>query len=188
MRWTLVPSPVDDLLIAADGDGLCVVGFHGRPGATGPGDPGSGDAPRDLPPDRRVDADADPTLRAAADQLDAYFEGRLTEFTVPLSVRRGSEFERAVWAELARIPYAQTRTYGQVAASAVAALDRPGDPGFGAARAVGVACNRNPLAIVLPCHRVVGAGRKLVGFGGGLDRKRFLLELEAKVDLQQALS
>jgi methylated-DNA-[protein]-cysteine S-methyltransferase len=178
MHWTLVPSPVDELLIAADEHGLCMVGFHGR----------SGDAPRDLPADARVDVDDDPVLQAAASELTAYFEGRLTEFAVPLSVRRGSDFERAVWAELGRIPYAQTRTYGQVATTAVAALDRPGDPGFGAARAVGVACNRNPLAIVLPCHRVVGAGRKLVGFGGGLDRKRFLLELEAKVELERALS
>jgi methylated-DNA-[protein]-cysteine S-methyltransferase len=173
MRWTLVPSPVDELLIGADEHGLCVVGFHG----------GS----RDLPAGGCVAAEDDPVLRAAAGELAAYFEGRLTEFTVPLSVRRGSEFERAVWAELARIPYGQTRTYGEIAAATGSSVDRPGEPGFGAARAVGVACNRNPLPIVVPCHRVVGAGRKLVGFGGGLDRKRFLLELEAKVDLVRAL-
>jgi methylated-DNA-[protein]-cysteine S-methyltransferase len=175
MRWTLVPSPVDELLIAADEQGLCALGFCG------------GAAP-DLPPGERVGADDHPVLAAAADQLSAYFAGRLSEFTVPLSVRRGSEFERAVWAELARIPYGQTRTYGQVAAAADSALDRSGEPGFGAARAVGVACNRNPLAIVVPCHRVVGAGRKLVGFGGGLDRKRFLLELEARVEFERALA
>jgi len=132
--------------------------------------------------------DDDPVLRAAADQLAAYFAGRLTVFTVPLSVRHGSGFERAVWAELARIPYGETKTYGEVAAAACAALDRPGEAGHGAARAVGIACNRNPLPIVVPCHRVVGAGRKLVGFGGGLDRKRFLLELEARVELERALS
>jgi methylated-DNA-[protein]-cysteine S-methyltransferase len=175
MRWTLIPSPVDELLVAADDEGLCAVGFH------------PGDVPRDLPGER-VEVDDDPVLQAAAGELAAYFAGRLTEFTVPLSVRRGSEFERTVWAELARIPYGQTRTYGQVAAVAEAALDRSGDPGFGAARAVGVACNRNPLAIVVPCHRVIGAGRKLVGFGGGLDRKRFLLELEARVELERALT
>jgi methylated-DNA-[protein]-cysteine S-methyltransferase len=176
MRWTLVPSPVDDLLIAADEQGLCAVGFGG----------GAGDAPRD-PPGERVDVDDDPVLRAAAGELAGYFAGRLTEFTVPLSVRRGSGFERAVWLELAGIPYGQTRTYGQVATAAVATLEHAGDPGFGAARAVGVACNRNPLPIVVPCHRVIGAGRKLVGFGGGLDRKRFLLELEARVDLERVL-
>lgn len=173
MRWTLVPSPVDELLIAADERGLCAVGFHG----------GS----RDLPADARVEVDDDPLLRAAAGELAAYFEGTLTEFTVPLSVRRGSEFERVVWVELARIPYGQTRTYGEVAAAADSTMDRASEPAFGAARAVGVACNRNPLPIVVPCHRVVGAGRKLVGFGGGLDRKRFLLELEARVELERAL-
>jgi methylated-DNA-[protein]-cysteine S-methyltransferase len=178
MRWTLVPSPVDDLLIAADERGLCEVGFHGE----------SGDATRDRPAGTRVEIDDDPLLRAAAGEFVAYFEGSLTEFTVPLSVRRGSEFERTVWAELTRIPFGQTRTYGQVAAAAEASLDRPGEAGFGAARAVGVVCNRNPLAIVVPCHRVVGAGKKLVGFGGGLDRKRFLLELEARVEMEQALS
>jgi methylated-DNA-[protein]-cysteine S-methyltransferase len=177
MRWTLVPSPVDELLIAADEQGLCGLGFHGA----------SDDVPGDLLPGERVDVDDDPVLRAAADELAAYFAGSLTEFTVPLSVRRGSEFERAVWRELASIPFGQTRTYGQIAVAAEAALDRSGDPGFGAARAVGVACNRNPLAIVVPCHRVIGAGRKLVGFGGGLDRKRFLLELEARVELERAL-
>jgi methylated-DNA-[protein]-cysteine S-methyltransferase len=77
---------------------------------------------------------------------------------------------------LTTIPYGGTRTYGQVAAAV-------GDPG--AARAVGVACNRNPIPVIVPCHRVVGAGGKLVGFGGGLDRKRRLLELEAGVALQR---
>jgi methylated-DNA-[protein]-cysteine S-methyltransferase len=178
MRWTLVPSPVDDLLIAADEQGLCTLGFGGK----------SGDAPRDLPGAERVGVEDDPTLRSAAAQLAEYFDGRLTEFTVPLSVSRGSEFERAVWAELARIPYGQTRTYGQVAALAVDSVSDPGAASAVPARAVGVACNRNPLAIVVPCHRVVGAGRKLVGFGGGLDRKRYLLELEANVDLQHALA
>lgn len=185
MRWTLVPSPVDELMIAADEHGLSAVGFGG--------------ITRDRPPGQRVVAGDDPVLRLAASELAAYFEGELTHFSVPLSVRRGGEFERAVWAELARIPYGQTRTYGQIAAAVEALPDRPGDGatpggrgnpsgrGAGAARAVGVACNRNPLPIVVPCHRVVGAGQKLVGFGGGLPRKRFLLELEARVDLEHAL-
>lgn len=177
VRWTQVPSPVDELLIAADEVGLCAVGFGGGP-AGGDGDHPYGD---------RVEIDDDRVLSDAAGELAAYFEGSLTGFTVPLSVRHGGEFERAVWAELARIPYGQTRTYGQVAAAVGASLGRGGDFGPGAARAVGVACHRNPLPIVVPCHRVVGAGRKLVGFGGGLGRKRFLLELEARVEMEHAL-
>jgi methylated-DNA-[protein]-cysteine S-methyltransferase len=110
----------------------------------------------------------------AAAQLTAYFEGALTDFTVPFEMRGGSEFERAVWAEIARIPYGEMVTYGSIAAAL-------GDPG--AARAVGTACNHNPVPIIVPCHRVVGAGGKMVGFGGGLDRKRRLLELEAGVAL-----
>ncbi|MBB2944773.1 methylated-DNA-[protein]-cysteine S-methyltransferase [Actinoplanes lutulentus] len=110
----------------------------------------------------------------AAQQLSAYFAGELTEFTVPVEMRGGSEFERAVWGEIAKIPYGEMITYGAIATAL-------GDPG--AARAVGTACNRNPIPVIVPCHRVVGAGGKMVGFGGGLDRKRKLLELEARVAL-----
>ncbi len=173
MRWTLIPSPVDELLIAADEHGLCAVGFGG-------GAPDHVDGPH-------VAVDDDPVLRAAAAELAAYFQGDLTNFTGPLSTPPSTEFERAVWAELACIPYGQTRTYGQIAASVEAALDWHGDLGWSSARAVGVACNRNPLPIVVPCHRVVGVGRKLVGFGGGLERKRFLLELEARFEMEHAL-
>lgn len=120
---------------------------------------------------------ADSRLAAVVVQLRRYFAGELMVFDLPLSVRGGSDFERAVWAELARIPYGETRTYGEIATAT-------GDPG--AARAVGVACNRNPLPLVVPCHRVVGAGGKLVGFGGGLHRKRFLLELESRVTMESA--
>ena len=105
--------------------------------------------------------------------------GELTEFTVPVSAPRGSEFERAVWREMTRIPYGETKTYGEVARAV-------GDPG--GARAVGVACNRNPVPVIVPCHRIVGAGGKLVGFGGGLPRKVTLLELEAAVALRRAWS
>ncbi|OJF09627.1 cysteine methyltransferase [Couchioplanes caeruleus subsp. caeruleus] len=112
-------------------------------------------------------------------ELAAYFAGTLTDFTVPVEMRGGSEFERAVWGEIARIPYGEMRTYGAVATAL-------GDPG--AARAVGTACNRNPVPVIVPCHRVVGAGGKLVGFGGGLPRKRQLLELEARVALERAWS
>ena len=113
----------------------------------------------------------------AAEELAAYFAGDLTEFSVPVRMVGGSEFERSVWQQIAAIPYGEMLTYGQIATAL-------GDPG--AARAVGTACNHNPVPVIVPCHRVVGAGGKMVGFGGGLDRKRRLLELEANVALQRA--
>lgn len=154
MRWSVVDSPIGPLSVAADDVGLCSLRFGAVPGV-------------EVTPPSGV-------LATAADELSAYFAGELTGFSVPLSVREGSEFERAVWRRMSTIPYGETETYGEVAAVV-------GDPG--AARAVGVACNRNPLAVIVPCHRIVGAGGKLVGFGGGLPRKRFLLELEARVAL-----
>lgn len=113
----------------------------------------------------------------ASEQLRKYFAGELTDFTVPVEMRGGSEFERAVWGEIAKIPYGEMLTYGAIATAL-------GDPG--AARAVGTACNHNPVPVIVPCHRVVGAGGKMVGFGGGLERKRKLLELEARVALTRA--
>jgi methylated-DNA-[protein]-cysteine S-methyltransferase len=157
MRWLVVDSPIGNLSVATDEVGVCGVHFGRVDGA--------------------VTETDDVRLRAAVTELDAYFTGELTEFTVPLSVRRGSDFERAVWREMSRIPYGEMRTYGQVATAV-------GDPS--GARAVGVACNRNPIPVIVPCHRIVGAGGKLVGFGGGLPRKRHLLELEARVALQRA--
>jgi methylated-DNA-[protein]-cysteine S-methyltransferase len=125
---------------------------HGPgPGGTGaPGDP------------------ADEPFAAAARQLAAYFAGQLTRFSLPLSPR-GTEFQRQVWAALQEIPYGQTVTYGQLAAD----LGRPA-----ASRAVGLANGRNPVSIVVPCHRVIGSDGSLTGYGGGLDRKRYLLDLE----------
>ena len=119
----------------------------------------------------------DDSVHPVVTELAAYFAGDLTDFTVPVTMVRGSDFERAVWAELTRIPYGEMRTYGDIARAV-------GD--VGAARAVGTACNRNPVPVIVPCHRVVGAGGKLVGFGGGLPRKRQLLELEARVALERA--
>jgi methylated-DNA-[protein]-cysteine S-methyltransferase len=113
----------------------------------------------------------------AVQELTAYFAGDLTEFSVPVRMVGGSAFERAVWAQIAAIPYGEMLTYGEIATAL-------GDPG--AARAVGTACNHNPVPVIVPCHRVVGAGGKMVGFGGGLDRKRRLLELEARIALQRA--
>ena len=103
-------------------------------------------------------------------QLGEYFAGNREGFDLALRPE-GSDFELAVWAELARIPYGETHTYGSVARAV-------GEPG--GAQAVGLACGRNPLAIVIPCHRVIGADGSLVGFGGGLPRKRFLLDLEQR--------
>ena len=115
----------------------------------------------------------------AVAQLTAYFAGTLTDFTVPFALRGGSAFEHAVWEQIAAIPYGEMVTYGAIAKAL-------GDPG--AARAVGTACNHNPVPVIVPCHRVVGAGAKLVGFGGGLPRKRQLLEWEARVSLERAWS
>jgi methylated-DNA-[protein]-cysteine S-methyltransferase len=110
-------------------------------------------------------------FKAAADQLDAYFEGERTTFDLPLAPV-GSEFQRRVWTALQEIPYGQTESYGEVA-------ERIGSPG--AARAVGLANGKNPIGILIPCHRVVGANGSLTGYGGGLDRKRQLLDLELAV-------
>lgn len=153
MYWSVVDSPIGDLTLAVDETGLCRLHFGGT------------DRPQDT----------DPLLSEAAEQLKAYFAGELQEFTLPLSIRGGSDFERAVWQQLTRIPYGEMQTYGDVAKIV-------GD--VGAARAVGTACNRNPIAIVVPCHRVVGAGGKMVGFGGGIPTKRHLLELEARITLE----
>ena len=163
VRWAVMAAPIGPLALAVDDAGVCSVRFDGVPGGPLAGDLGGPLA-------------GDPLLSAAADQLGAYFAGELTGFDLPLSVHGGSDFERRVWAELARIPYGETRSYGQIAAAL-------GDPG--AARAVGIANNRNRLPILIPCHRVIGADGKLVGFGGGLARKRHLLELEARVRVER---
>jgi methylated-DNA-[protein]-cysteine S-methyltransferase len=149
----LVDSPVGPLGVVLDGDTVVGVRF-GAPASFG--SPGS---------------------HPVADELAAYFAGTLTAFSVPFELRGGSDFEQAVWARIATIPYGEMQTYGAIAAAL-------GDPL--AARAVGTACNRNPVPVIVPCHRVVGAGGKMVGFGGGIERKRRLLELEARVALERA--
>jgi methylated-DNA-[protein]-cysteine S-methyltransferase len=105
-------------------------------------------------------------------ELDDYFTGRRREFDVELDLAAVPAFHRSVLDELTRIPYGETRTYGSLAA-------RVGSPK--AARAVGGACNRNPIPIVVPCHRVVGSTGSLVGYAGGLERKRALLALEGAI-------
>lgn len=109
-----------------------------------------------------------PLLKQAEKQIKEYLAGHRKEFTVPLSLE-GTGFSRQVWEALQKIPYGQTRSYGQVAAT----IGRPG-----AARAVGQANNRNPISIIIPCHRVIGADGKLVGYAAGLKIKYQLLELE----------
>ena len=159
MRWTVVDSPIGELLLGADDGALCRLNFgRGRPARAGH------DPVRE-----------DPVLRETARQLERYFAGRLTRFTVPLTLR-GSDFERRVWEALRQIPYGETRSYGDIAKAV-------GDPG--AARAVGIANNHNPVAVIVPCHRVIGADGKLVGYGGGLPRKRHLLSLEARVTIER---
>jgi methylated-DNA-[protein]-cysteine S-methyltransferase len=115
------------------------------------------------------DASDDPRFAAATAQLHEYFSGRRTAFDLPLRPH-GSPFEQLVWAELLQIPYGETASYAEIAA-------RIGHPGK--ARAVGRANARNPIAIVCPCHRVIGSDGSLTGYAGGLETKRALLELEA---------
>lgn len=109
-------------------------------------------------------------IRNAALQLQEYFEGTRTEFSIPLDLK-GTAFQRKVWAALCEIPYGETRSYGEIAKSI-------GNPK--AARAVGMANHNNPIVIVVPCHRVIGADGGLTGYGGGMEMKRYLLELEKK--------
>jgi methylated-DNA-[protein]-cysteine S-methyltransferase len=108
-----------------------------------------------------------PLIAEAARQLGEYFEGRRREFDLPLRLK-GTDFQRRVWDALLAIPHGEVRTYGEIARAI---------GNQHASRAVGMACNRNPVSIVVPCHRVVGAGG-LTGYAGGLDKKAFLLELE----------
>jgi methylated-DNA-[protein]-cysteine S-methyltransferase len=149
--YVVVDSPIGRLGVTLDGDTVVGVRFGAPPGGSG--------------------------AHAVTKELSSYFAGELTTFSVPVEMRGGSEFERAVWAEIARIPYGEMQTYGEIATVL-------GDPGL--ARAVGTACNHNPVPVIVPCHRVVGAGGKMVGFGGGIERKRKLLELEARVALERA--
>ena len=126
-------------------------------------------AERDDPSPDEVPPDADAILSAAREQLDAYFDMRLTRFDLPLE-SHGTEFQRRVWDSLRIIPFGETISYAELARR----IDNPK-----AVRAVGAANGRNPLMIVVPCHRVIGADGSLTGFGGGIERKRWLLDHEA---------
>jgi methylated-DNA-[protein]-cysteine S-methyltransferase len=158
LTHVIIGSPIGPLTLVAAGGGLA--GLYMEVHRHGPGPEGTG-APGDPA--------AEP-FAAAARQLAAYFAGTLTRFSLPLTPR-GTEFQRLVWAALLQIPFGQTATYGQLAAD----LGRPA-----ASRAVGLANGRNPISIVVPCHRVIGSDGSLTGYGGGLDRKRYLLDLERR--------
>ena len=156
MIYTTIDSPVGELLLAGDGVRLSRLAFLGagvrRPVA--------------LDTAGRRDLGAFATVR---EQLEQYFAGARRTFDVALQMR-GSEWELRVWRALRAIPYGETRSYGEIARQLCTVR---------AARAVGLANGRNPVAIIVPCHRVVGADGSLTGFGGGLERKRSLLDLEA---------
>ncbi|MFF0288178.1 methylated-DNA--[protein]-cysteine S-methyltransferase [Streptomyces sp. NPDC005262] len=152
-RHMVVDSPYGPLtLVATDGvlSGLYMTEQRHRPPEETFGDPD----PRPF----------QETIR----QLDAYFAGGLREFDLPLHLD-GTPFQRSVWEQLRQIPYGETRSYGELA-------DRLGKPG--ASRAVGLANGRNPVGIIVPCHRVIGAAGSLTGYGGGLERKQRLLAFE----------
>jgi methylated-DNA-[protein]-cysteine S-methyltransferase len=161
-----VETPIDPLTLIAAGGALVGVRFasgRGRRWFRGE---------EEIPVD-----DAHPVLVRARQQLTEYFSGARRGFDLPLLLADGDDFRRAVWAELRNIPYGSTVSYADVAA-------RIGDRRL--AQSVGQAVGANPLPIVIPCHRVVGSDGSLTGFGGGLDRKRFLLELEEPADLVAA--
>jgi methylated-DNA-[protein]-cysteine S-methyltransferase len=153
--WTLMESPVGELRLVEQGGAITAIEF-----------------PPYRDPDGRVRGardDAHPVLAEATRQLRAYFDRELKEFDLPLAPV-GSDFQRRVWDQLREIGYGETASYGQVA-------HRLGMTNA-ASRAVGLANGRNPIPVVIPCHRVIGANGTLTGYAGGLERKQLLLELE----------
>ncbi|WP_309049873.1 methylated-DNA--[protein]-cysteine S-methyltransferase [Streptomyces sp.] len=154
VQHTVVDSPYEPLTLVA------VDGVLSRVHMTGQ---------RHRPPEETFGEPDPRPFGEVVRQLDAYFAGDLTAFDLPLHLE-GTPFQRRVWSELLRIPYGETRTYGELAE----ALGTPT-----ASRAVGLANGKNPVSIIVPCHRVIGAGGGLTGYGGGLDRKRRLLAFES---------
>lgn len=158
LRVASTDSPVGELRVVVSAVGVRAILWEGEDRV-----PGTQAEP--------IDADDDPIARRAVDQLGEYFAGARTEFDLPLDLV-GTEFQVEAWRALGRIPFGETRSYGQQAAD----IGRPT-----AVRAIGAANGRNPVSIVLPCHRVVGSDGSLTGFAGGLDAKRFLLAHEQAV-------
>lgn len=163
MKYTHHDSPLGPLLLAGEADALALIGL---PGGKRPPQPA-----RDWTEDARPFA-------AARRQLDEFFAGKRERFDLDLMLA-GTEFQQQVWTTLARIPYGNTWSYGELARR----IGRPK-----AVRAVGLANGANPLPIVLPCHRVIGADGSLTGYGGGMPAKRLLLELEGALPAGLALA
>ncbi len=153
--YTTLDSPVGALFLASNGEAITELFMERQRGG-----------PKPVADWRRDDC----LFRKAADQLRAYFAGELTDFDLALAPA-GAPFQQRVWAELLKIPYGSTISYGEMAR-------RIGAPK--ASRAVGAANGANPIPIIIPCHRVIGSDGKLTGYGGGIERKKFLLELEAE--------
>lgn len=168
--YDIVESPVGELLLTANGDGLTGVYFAKHPQGHRP-EPGWQRA-------SAVPNSAARTIDLAREELGAYFAGARIDFTVPLAMT-GTPFQARVWTELRRIGYGETISYLELAR-------RLGDPR--AVRAVGGANGRNPVPVIVPCHRVIGADGSLTGFGGGIERKRWLLQHEGALQAPLALS
>jgi methylated-DNA-[protein]-cysteine S-methyltransferase len=157
--YTFMESPIGPLQLISDGEALTGLFMNEHKGGPGSGE----DWVRD---------DHHALLTEARRQIDAYFAGQRKTFDLPLAAR-GTEFQRRVWEALSQIPYGATISYGELAR-------RIGNPM--ASRAVGLANGSNPISIIVPCHRVIGANGNLTGYGGGVERKKALLALEAPAD------
>jgi O-6-methylguanine DNA methyltransferase len=164
---TTMQSVIGPLFLAASSKGLVALEFDARL----PGQQSIRPNPRGLRKEKEKDftfEDSTQKMQPYVTELEEYFTGKRREFTFPLDLR-GTDFQRACWRALLAIPYGETRTYADIARAV-------GNPN--AFRAAGMANNRNPVAIVVPCHRVIASDGTLCGYGGGLDVKRKLLELE----------
>lgn len=167
-QHTVTSSPVGPITLVASDGALVALHMSQQRYAPAPGDLG------EPTPGEDAAGEDGSVLAEAARQLAAYFDGTRTEFDLPL-VMDGTPFQRRVWTALRDIPYGVTVSYGQLAG-------RIGQPS--ASRAVGLANGRNPIGIIVPCHRVVGADGSLTGYGGGIERKRYLLAHEQRVSGQ----
>ena len=163
LYWTSVASPRGDCIIMATEAGVC---WTGTPGTAV--DDGLFWVNHQLPVGRVVKSEELVPIQVAADELRRYFSGERIQFSCPLDLH-GTPFQLAVWQALQAIPYGETRSYGQIAQ----AIGRPS-----ASRAVGAANGANPVAIIVPCHRVIGSNGALTGYGGGVPTKAWLLSLE----------
>lgn len=172
LYWTSVPSPRGDCVIMATEAGIC---WTGTPGS--PLERGLDWMKRSIQMGELVRREEPQALQIAADEMRRYFAGERLAFTCPLDLH-GTPFQLSVWNYLVQIPYGETRSYGEIARD----LGRPA-----ASRAVGAANGANPVAIIVPCHRVIGSNGTLTGYGGGLPTKSWLLALESKGDASAGL-